>query len=149
MMPIYEHRQSGLVITLLLAAPVTVLLVAISLTARQAPTLLFLIPFAAFMVGAIILFSSLTVTVDSRRVALFFGPGFPSAAFPLSEIAGVRVVRNALWMGLGIHFIPGGMVYNVSGLDAVELTLRSGRVARIGTDEPTALARAIEGMLRR
>jgi hypothetical protein len=34
-------------------------------------------------------------------------------------------------------------VWNVSGLDAVELTLRSGRRFRIGTDEPEELAKAI------
>lgn len=35
-------------------------------------------------------------------------------------------------------------MYNVAGYDAVELELRSGRVFRIGTDEPDALLAAIE-----
>ena len=39
--------------------------------------------------------------------------------------------------------IPGGWIWNVSGLDAVELLLGDGRVLRVGTDEPEALSRAI------
>jgi hypothetical protein len=35
------------------------------------------------------------------------------------------------------------MLYNVSGTNAVEIKLRSGRRFRIGTDEPEALARAL------
>jgi hypothetical protein len=36
------------------------------------------------------------------------------------------------------------MLYNVSGTDAVEIELRSGRRFRIGTDEPKVLAQAIQ-----
>ena len=34
-------------------------------------------------------------------------------------------------------------MYNVSGLDAVELTLRNGRRFRVGTDERQALLNAL------
>ena len=82
-------------------------------------------------------------------MTLYFGPRFFRKSFPLREIESVRPVRNPIFYGLGIHFIPGGMVYNVSGLDAVEIELGEGRRARIGTDEPTSLARAIEDARRR
>ena len=42
--------------------------------------------------------------------------------------------------GWGIRWIPGGWLWNVSGLDGVELALVSGRRFRIGTDEPEQLA---------
>jgi hypothetical protein len=38
---------------------------------------------------------------------------------------------------------PGGVIWNVSGFDAVELELDDGTRFRIGTDEPVALAAAI------
>jgi ABC-type polysaccharide/polyol phosphate export permease len=47
---------------------------------------------------------------------------------------------NPWYYGWGIHFIPGGVLYNASGLSAIELQLTNGRVVRIGTDEPEALA---------
>jgi hypothetical protein len=38
---------------------------------------------------------------------------------------------------------PGFRLYNVSGLDAVELRLKSGDVRRIGTDDPHGLSASL------
>jgi len=43
--------------------------------------------------------------------------------------------------------ISGGWMYNVWGLDAVELNLTSGKVFRIGTDEPAELLAAVEQLI--
>ena len=43
---------------------------------------------------------------------------------------------------------PGFRLYNVSGLDAVELRLKSGDIRRIGTDDPQGLAAALEAAAR-
>jgi len=56
----------------------------------------------------------------------------------------VAAVRNKWWNGLGIRKGPGFWLYNVAGLDAVELRLRSGEVRRIGTDDPQGLAAALK-----
>jgi hypothetical protein len=53
-------------------------------------------------------------------------------------------VPNRWWYGWGIRRGPGFRLYNVSGLDAVELRLKSGEVRRIGTDDPLALAAALK-----
>jgi hypothetical protein len=58
-------------------------------------------------------------------------------------------VKNQWWWGWGIRLIPGGWLYNVSGLDAVELKMKNGRVYRIGTDEPRKLAEFIQAKLGR
>jgi hypothetical protein len=57
----------------------------------------------------------------------------------LGDITDIRQVRNKWYYGWGIRKIPGGWMYNVWGLDAVELELQSGKKFRIGTDEPTEL----------
>ena len=41
-----------------------------------------------------------------------------------------------------------GWLFNVSGVQAVEICLRSGRKYRMGTDEPERLADAIRANLR-
>jgi hypothetical protein len=46
--------------------------------------------------------------------------------------------------GFGIRMRPGFRLYNVSGLDAVELRLKSGDVRRIGTDDAAGLAAALQ-----
>ena len=45
--------------------------------------------------------------------------------------------------------MPNGWMYNVWGFESVELELRSGRVFRIGTDEPTDLHGVLSLQLRR
>jgi hypothetical protein len=54
------------------------------------------------------------------------------------------VVRNHWWNGFGIRMRSGFRLYNVSGLDAVELQLKSGEIRRIGTDDPQALVEALK-----
>jgi len=41
------------------------------------------------------------------------------------------------------HSMPGFTLYNVSGLDAVELKLKSGETRGIGTGDPQGLAAAL------
>ena len=61
----------------------------------------------------------------------------------LDDIQSVAAVQNHWWNGFGIRKAPGFSFYNVSGLDAVELKLKSGATRRIGTDDPQGLAAAL------
>jgi hypothetical protein len=65
---------------------------------------------------------------------------------PLDEIETVAIVRNHWWNGFGIRSGSGFRLYNVSGLDAVELHLKSHDVRRIGTDDPQGLADALKAL---
>ena len=99
----------------------------------------------AVVVGPVfVVFSRLTVEVDDDALRVFFGWGWPRKSLPLDEVATVRTVRNYWWYGFGIWWIPRGTVWTVWSLDAVEIVLSSGRVFRIGTDEPQALLAAFE-----
>jgi hypothetical protein len=95
------------------------------------------------MVVCLMLFHSLTVAVTDEAVQISFGPGLIRRSFRLSDIVSCAAVRNSWVYGWGIHMMRGGWVYNVSGFDAVELTFKDGRKARIGTDEPHKLSEAI------
>jgi hypothetical protein len=55
-------------------------------------------------------------------------------------------IQSAMvWLnGFGIRVRPGWRLYNVSGLDAVELRLKTGDIRRIGTDDPRGLAAALK-----
>jgi hypothetical protein len=95
-----------------------------------------------------VVFSSLTVEVGENELRWHFGPGFWTYRLALDEIEKVEVVRNHWWNGFGIRIRPGFRLYNVSGLDAVELHLRSGDVSRIGTDDPQGFAAALRSPAR-
>ena len=63
--------------------------------------------------------------------------------FAFGDILTARAVRNSPAHGWGIRYIHRGRLWNVWGLDAVELQLRNGTRFRIGTDEPQALLNAL------
>jgi hypothetical protein len=139
MTPHYRHTQTGWVIIGSIAA--AILLVVPLLRVDSAPRGALFVAAPLVLVG--LLFSTLTVEVDAQEVRVFFTGGIVRRRVALSELRGHRAVRNPWRFGWGIHMIPGGWIWNVSGLDAVELELGDGRVLRVGTDEPEALAQAI------
>jgi hypothetical protein len=46
--------------------------------------------------------------------------------------------------GFGIRMGPRYRLYNVSGLDAVELRPKNGEIRRIGTDDPAGFVAALK-----
>ena len=139
----YHHTQRG---TLIL---VTCLALAVFVAARrwrsgQWPMLAGLI----VLIVVAVLFSSLTVAVTANELQWYFGPGLWAYRLPLDDIQTVAVVRNRWSNGFGIRIGAGFRLYNVSGLDAVELHLKSGDVRRIGTDDPNGLASALRPAAR-
>ena len=97
---------------------------------------------------ALVTFSTLRVKVDHRTIKIQFGFGVIRKGFPVSEIETYQVVRNRWYYGLGIRYTPRGWLYAVSGLSAIELQMKNGKYCRIGTDDPTGLATAVEEALR-
>ena len=61
----------------------------------------------------------------------------------LENIADCRQVRNGWWWGWGIRWYFIGWLYNIDGLDGVEITFKNGKKVRIGTDEPEELSQAV------
>ena len=102
----------------------------------------------AVMVVLLLISFRMTITVTGERIQWSMGAGFPRWSAPVREIAAVQIVRNPWYYGWGIRLTPSGMLYSVSGFQAVELSLRGGKTIRIGSDEPEALAAAINQVKR-
>ncbi len=110
---------------------------------------------AAFGLGAFLVllglllanFSRLSVSVQADAIHLHFGRGWPRKEIALADIAAAGIVRNKWWFGFGIRHTPHGWLYDVWGLDAVQLDFVSGKSFRIGTDEPDELMAAIRASL--
>ena len=81
--------------------------------------------------------------VSASDLIVSWSMGWPSKTILRTDIRSVEVVRNRWIYGWGIRWIRGGWMWNVWGLDAVELQLSSGKKFRIGTDEPGELAAAL------
>jgi hypothetical protein len=141
---IYRHTQRGTLVLALVGLAILVVIAVVAAAGFHPVTVAVVV-----LLGALaILFGSLTVEVTGQALSLRFGPGPIGRGFPLSEIRDARVVRNRWYYGWGIRWTPRGWLFNVSGLDAVEIEMRDGRRYRIGTDEPEALRAAIEGATR-
>ena len=136
----YRHTQVGTLTVVSVGAAIVVLVLITATTGWHFVS----IGVLAILVVLVVLFYSLTVTVDQHELTCFFGPGLIRRRFGLAEIVGAVPVRNRWYYGWGIRLTPSGWMFNVSGLDAVELELVSGTRFRIGTDQPHELVRAIE-----
>ena len=134
----YKHTQIGWVICVTVAA-----LAALGLLLYRYAGINALIIVLALDAVVLALFGSLTVTVSDRELLARFGIGLVRKRIDLSEIRHFEEVTTPWYWGWGIRLYPGGVLYNVSGTQAVELMFKDGRRVRIGTDEATALVGAI------
>lgn len=139
----YHHTQAG---TLMLAVLIlsAVVCAAVGYLDPPAPPRGLLWALALMFVLLAWTFSSLTVDVTETEIRWHFGPGLLHYRVARGDIAAVAVVRNNMLSGFGIRMRPGFRLYNVGGLDAVELRLKDGAVRRVGTDDPSGLAAALE-----
>lgn len=138
----YQHTQRGTLMIVVLIAAAAVL-ASVAAIEPSSPARWISLALAVGMAVLAGLFSSLTVEVEDHELRWYFGPGAWSYRLTPAEIESVRVVRNSWLNGFGIRMRPGFRLYNVSGLDAVELKLRNGEIRRIGTDDPSGLAAAL------
>ena len=143
----YRHTQSGWIMVGTCGA-ILLLFACLPLPSR-APHQLLLLATTLLVAVVVMLFGALTVEVDDTTIRLRFGVGLIRKTFSLADVASCRPVRNPGWWGWGIRLIPGGWLYNVSGLDAVELVLKNGKTFRIGTDEPQVLKDFIQVKLNK
>jgi len=134
----YQHTQRG---TLMISASLLAAGFVFYHLLHGGPSWLWIILALTAAVG--IVFSSLSVVVDDTRLTAAFAPGWPKLEVRLTDIVEVLVVRNPWYYGWGIRLTPAGLLYNVSGLNAVEIRKKNGKTIRIGTDEPDKLRQAL------
>jgi hypothetical protein len=141
----YRHTQIGyLLIVALGAATLMIGNLAVLTKFSWGPILLL-----AFMILCLVAFAALTVQVNDQAITIQFGIGLIRKSFLLQDVQAYRTVRNPWYYGWGIHVIPDGWIFNVSGTQAVELQMKNGRKYRIGTDDAPGLANAIESLMQK
>lgn len=151
----YKHTQIGYLM-LSITLTVLVLFAWLQITARAEPpsydsgtnfAMTAIMALIIFVLGS---FSTLTVVIDEQVLKIRFGWGIFRKKFLLTEIASVKKVNNHWYYGWGIKLWlwPYMWIYNVSGFDAVELTMKNGKIFRIGTDESDVLEKTLLKSLR-
>ena len=145
----YRHTQWGYFAIWTVAILVPVVVVTL-VAGDDEPWADVLIVLLVLLITALVFwFSRLTVTVRGGVTVAEFGWGWPRKAVDLAGVSDVRKVRNHWYYGFGIRKVPNGWMYNVSGLDAVELQLPTGKVFRIGTNDVEQLFGALSIQIKR
>ena len=134
----YRHTQYGRLIITVIAA-VCLLQLIIGLTVTK-----YVLVALPILAAAGWLFHSLTIEITGSELHWRFGPGLIRKHVPLGEITAAEPVRTNFLEGWGIHWSRFGWLYNVSGYDAVAITLRGGKRFALGTDQPHELTRALQ-----
>lgn len=141
----YIHTQIGYFLIIVLS--VTIILVStLVFRTNFNPGAIFIF---AFMILCLAVFATLTVEVDDQAIHLKFGIGVIRKRFLLKDVETSRAVKNPWYYSWGIHVIPNGWIFNVSGWEAVELQMKNGRKYRIGTDDAEGLANAVKAGMRK
>jgi hypothetical protein len=134
-----KFSQPGTVI--FVSAGLIFIFAAITMLNGHPENYLLLLPIGILILIILLIFYKLDVEVTDHTVDIRFGIGLIYRHIDISNISKATVVRNHWWMGWGIRFGLNYTLYNVSGLDAVELTLKGKkRKIRIGTNAPSELA---------
>ncbi len=139
----YQKTQIGKALNLILISIFIFIVILFSISKKPISITIWIITILIFLF-IISLFFSLTVTVDEKWVKLRFGIGIIRKKFALAEIEKSQPVTNPWYYSLGIHTIPDGWIFNVSGLKGVELVLKNGKHIRIGSAQPEKLNEAIQ-----
>ncbi len=138
----YFHKQIGW-LTIALVGGATLLIGLLWIFCGELVNAVFFIVLMLLTV----LFYCLTVVADDEGLGVRFGIGVIGTKFRWKDIESCSPVRNKWYYGWGIRRLERGWMYNVSGLDAVEIYMKNGKIYRIGTDEPETLCNFIQERL--
>jgi hypothetical protein len=137
----YQHTQIGHVIIWPLLAIILVISGGLIGSSFHRETHLIV---SVILLVSLVLFYKLTIAIENETLCASFGIGIIRKRVPLTEITECEPIRIHWWYGWGIHLTPYGWLYNVSGLNAVVITLHNGRKFALGTDDPHGLVSAIQ-----
>jgi hypothetical protein len=150
---LYHHRQraTAILVSLLLTAPVVLIVVVLSLKPPINLTGITVVGGAvlALLAGTGWYFSSMTIEVTDDELRWCFGLG-GYYRIARSDIESVTPVRHSPFWGYGIRWMgPKRWAYIVSGRDAVDVRLRDGGYRRLGTDDRDELMKVLTSTRRR
>jgi hypothetical protein len=144
-MPVKKYTQSGIfsIIVLLSILIFCIVLFFISGVDEPITVVIFSFIILTFIV-CLLIFFKLTIIVDDTHLTFTMGIGLIRKSYPLSDIASCKPVKNSFIYGIGVHMVPSGWLYNVSGKYAIELSFKSNnKKIRIGTDKPDEISHII------
>ncbi len=116
------------------------------LDSKQLPFKIYVL-LTVFFILMMLLFFRLTIKVEKERIHIIYGIGLIHIKVRPSLIDKVRITRFPWYYGFGIRKTSRGMLYNVQGLNAVEISYvninKASKTVLIGSPEAEKLQAAI------
>jgi hypothetical protein len=96
-----------------------------------------------------LLFYGMKTTIDEKVILITYGIGLIRKTIRITDIKDVTIVSSPWYYGWGIRIIPNGMMYNINGPGAIELTFNDrSRIIRIGSANTLLLQEKIQSLLK-
>jgi len=96
----------------------------------------------------LLIFYKLTIYIDSTYISFKLGLGLINKKYLISDVKSCKSVKNDPFYGIGIRKIPNGWLYNVTGLEAIELTFKNrNSKIRIGTNKPNEIVEILSKLI--
>lgn len=93
---------------------------------------------------SLLLFFQMKTLVDGKKIQVTFGIGLIKKIIRISDIDHIDIVRNKWYHGIGIRMLKNGWLYNIQGLNAIELKMKNSQsIIRIGTADSKKLKKEI------
>jgi hypothetical protein len=143
MAAVYKHRQTGILLGVLLAL---FFMVAGTILELLAPSLTWgtnLILFSLLIILISKIVASILIVIEDGHLKISIARGLLKKAIPLALIQSCRIIVLPWYHFWGLRKIPNGYMYNITGFVCLEIVLRNSVIYQIGTEKPIELAQAL------
>jgi hypothetical protein len=101
------------------------------------------------LIVCLLILYKLTIYIDNTSVSFKLGIGLITRKYLITDIQSCKSVKVEPFFGIGIKITPNGWIYNVSGLNAIELSFKNKKSkVWIGTNKPDEIAGIINNMIK-
>jgi hypothetical protein len=143
----YEKAQTGWFIIVLFSTVIAILTICylMNIGSRPLPLDVYII-LATIFILLLLVFYRLKIRVDNSAIHIIYGIGLVHIRINPEKINQVTIVKTPWYSGLGIRITEKGMLYNIQGQNAVEISYLKGEVktVQIGSNDALALKQFIE-----
>lgn len=143
----YEKTQIGWLMIVLVTIVIAILTILYlkKIGNHPLPLNVYIILTGIFVL-VLLVFYKLKISVDNSGIHIIYGVGLVHIKINPEKINQVSTVKTPWYSGFGIRITEKGMLYNIQGHDAVEISYLEGttKTVQIGSDDAIMLKQFIE-----
>jgi hypothetical protein len=105
---------------------------------------------STLMLACILFTYKIVIEIDEHQISFKFGIGLFKRTYQMIDLTSCSSIRCSLLNGFGIRRIANGWLYNMSGLDAIELRFNDKKsIIQIGTKNSEEIAIIVTNLIKK